>query len=328
MNKSTRRDFVQRAAVLTGGVAAASVSSAGGAMTEAAAQATASRPMSKTARLRALLLTPGVTIVPEAYSVFTARLAEINGFEAIYVGGNMMAGMYLGIEDWGLIDTAELVEIGGRIARGVSVPAIVDADQGGETALNAYRSVTAYERAGIAGLHIEDTKNPKHMGQGKSELMALDEMLLRIAAAVDARSDPDFVIIARSDCLILGSNRGDADEAIRRGIAFAKAGADAFFCVGMKSDQVERIAAGVPIPLIALNIPLPAVRDTGLKMDIHAVQVYQAAAKLYETMILELKDEGQFLRRDERRLTPETVAQVMHTAEYRKLAEQWMKVRG
>ncbi len=184
MNKSTRRDFVQQAAVLTGGVAAASVSSA--------AQATASRPMSKTARLRALLLTPGVAIVPEAYSVFTARLAEINGFEAIYVGGNMMAGMYLGIEDWGLIDTAELVEIGGRIARGVSVPAIVDADQGGETALNAYWSVTAYDRAGIAGLHIEDTKNPKHMGQGKSELMALDEMLLRIAAAVDARSDPNF----------------------------------------------------------------------------------------------------------------------------------------
>ena len=209
MNKSTRRDFVQQAAVLTGGVAAASVSSA--------AQATASRPMSKTARLRALLLTPGVAIVPEAYSVFTARLAEINGFEAIYVGGNMMAGMYLGIEDWGLIDTAELVEIGGRIARGVSVPAIVDADQGGETALNAYWSVTAYDRAGIAGLHIEDTKNPKHMGQGKSELMALDEMLLRIAAAVDARSDPNFVIIARSDCLILGSHRGDAGEAIRRG---------------------------------------------------------------------------------------------------------------
>ena len=320
MNKSTRRDFVQQAAVLTGGVAAASVSSA--------AQATASRPMSKTARLRALLLTPGVAIVPEAYSVFTARLAEINGFEAIYVGGNMMAGMYLGIEDWGLIDTAELVEIGGRIARGVSVPAIVDADQGGETALNAYRSVTAYERAGIAGLHIEDTRNPKHMGQGKSELMALDEMLLRIAAAVDARSDPDFVIIARSDCLILGSHRGDAGEAIRRGIAFAEAGADAFFCVGMKSEQVERIADGVPIPLIALNIPLPAVRDTGLKIDIHAVQVYQAAAKLYETMILELKDEGQFLRRDERRLSRETVAQVMHTAEYRKLAEQWMKVRG
>ncbi len=84
----------------------------------------------------------------------------------------------------------------------------------------------------------------------------------------------------------------------------------------------------MPIPLIALNIPLPAVRDTGLKIDIHAVQVYQAAAKLYETMILELKDEGQFLRRDERRLSRETVAQVMHTAEYRKLAEQWMKVCG
>ena len=285
-------------------------------------------PERKRARLRDLLRTPEVTVVPEAYTVFTARLAELNGFDAIYVGGNMIAGMHLGIEDWGLVDLTELVELGGRIARGVSVPAIVDADQGGETALNVYRSVGAYERAGIAGLHIEDTRNPKHMGQGRSELMPLQEMLVRISAAVEGRSDPDFVVIARSDSLILGPNRGDAAEAIRRGTAFAEAGADAFFCVGMRSDQVAQIAANVPIPLIALNIPAGDVRDTGLRMDIHGVQVYQAAAKLYETMILELKDEGQFGRGPDRRLAPETVAQIMGTPAYRELAERWMELRG
>lgn len=321
MDPSTRRGFVKRAAMAAGGVAA-SVSSAGA---ESGAQAGA-RPASKTERLRALLQTPDVTVVPEAYSVFTARLAEINGFDAIYVDGNMMAGMYLGIEDWGLIDTSELVEIGGRIARGVSVPAIVDCDQGGETALNVYRSVGAYERAGIAGLHIEDTRNPKHMGPGRSELMPLDEMLVRISAAVDARTDPNFVIIARSDCLILGPNRGDADEAIRRGTAFAEAGADAFFCVAMRSEQVGRIANEVPIPLIALNVPVPDVKDTRLKMDIHAVSVYPAAAKLYETMILELKDGGQFDRREDRRLSRETVERVLNIPEYRTLADEWMKL--
>ena len=195
----------------------------------------------KRARLRDLLRTPEVTVVPEAYTVFTARLAELNGFDAIYVGGNMIAGMHLGIEDWGLVDLTELVEIGGRIARGVSVPAIVDADQGGETALNVYRSVGAYERAGIAGLHIEDTRNPKHMGQGRSELMPLQEMLVRISAAVEGRSDPDFVVIARSDSLILGPNRCDAAEAIRRGTAFAVAGADAFCCAGIRSVWVAAV---------------------------------------------------------------------------------------
>lgn len=326
MDHSTRRVFVKRAAALTGAVAAASVSSAGSASAAAGAQAGDRFPETKTGKLRSILKTSGVTVVPEAYSVFTARLAEINGFEAIYVGGNMMAGMYLGIEDWGLIDTAELVAIGGRIARGVSVPAIVDCDQGGETALNVYRSVGEYERAGIAGLHIEDTRNPKHMGRGRSELMPLDEMVVRISAAVDARSDPNFVVIARSDCMILGPNRGDASEAIRRGIAFAEAGADAFFCVAMRSEQVERIASEVPIPLIALNIPVPDVKDTGLKMDIHAVSIYPAAAKLYETMILELKGGGQFERSDDRRLSRETVQRVLNVPEYRKLAEQWMKL--
>lgn len=326
MSQSTRREFVRKATVAAGGLAATGVSSSRSptfspTLSHAAPQAT--RPATKTARLRSLLQSPDITVLPEAYSVFTARIAELNGFEAVYVGGNMMAGMYLGIEDWGLVEIAELVEIGGRIARGVRVPAIVDADQGGETALNVYRSLGAYERAGISGLHIEDTRNPKHRGQGKSELMPLEEMVQRITAAVEGRTDPDFVILARSDCLILGDHSGDPAEAVRRGIAFAEAGADGFFCVGMRAEQVARIAREVPIPLVALNIPVPEVKDSGLRMNIHGVQVYQAAAKLYETMILELKGHGQFLRRDERRLPRETVARILGRDDYERLADRW-----
>ena len=328
MDDATRRDFIQQTAVLTGGIVAGGVSSVTAASGQAPSTTSGSRAMSKTAKLRALLRQPGIGIVPEAHSVFAARLAEINDFEAIYIGGNMMAAMYLGIEDWGLINTTELVEIGGRIANGVSIPAIVDADQGGENALNVYRAVKAYEQAGIAAFHIEDTRNPKHRGRGRSELMPLDEMVLRISAAVEGRSDPDFVIICRSDCLGLGQNRGDTNEAIRRGVAFAEAGGDAFFCVGMRSDQVDQIARAIPIPLIALNIPLEDVRNTALKLDIHAVQVYQPVMKLYEEMIVELKEHGQFLRREERRPSPETMARVLQRAEYERLAEEWMKLRG
>ncbi len=316
---------MQRTAVLTGGIAAA-----GGAPLSGAEPASASqeRPASKRARLRGLLARPGVTVVPEAYTVFTARLAELAGFEAVYAGGNMIAGMHLGIEDWGLVDLAELVEIGGRIARGVSVPVIVDADQGGETSLNVYRSIARYEQAGIAGSHIEDTRNPKHLGPGVSELMPVEEMEERIRAAVEGRTDPDYVIIARTDCLWIGDDPGNASEAIGRGNAFAEAGADAFFCVAMRPDQVEEIASNVPIPLIGLNIPVGDVRQTGLSMDIHGVQVYQAAAALYRTMLGELRDEGQFGRGPQRRLEPETMAEVLGVPAYRALADRWGALTG
>jgi len=324
----TRREFLKQATGVAGGVAA------GGIVAGEVLASTGSEPPSqlrsqtKTARLRELLAGPGMKVVPEAYNVFTARLAEIHDFEAIYIGGNMMSAFHLGVEDWGLINTTELVEIGGRIAGGVSVPAIVDADQGGETSLNVYRSVGMYERAGISGFHIEDTRNPKHMGQGRSELMPLDEMVERISAAVEARRDPDFVLICRTDSLILGSNRGDTAEAIRRGNAFAEAGGDAFFCVGMRSDQVAEIARNVPIPLIALNIPVADVQGTGLRIDIHAVQVYQPAARLYEDMILELKENGEFLRPEERRLSPATSARVLEVEAYEGLAERWRRFRN
>ena len=324
MTGSSRRDFIKRTALVTGSMAAA-----GAPVVAASAENTnSSNPISKSARLRELLAEPGVTVIPEAYTVYTARLAELAGFPAIYAGGNMIAGMHFGIEDWGLVDLAELVEVGGRIAGGVSVPAIVDADQGGETSLNVYRSVERYERAGIAGSHIEDTRNPKHLGPGRSELMPVEEMVERIKAAVEGRSDPNYVIIARSDCLWIGSNPGDHREAIRRGNAFAEAGADAFFVVSMRSDQVQEIASNIPIPLIALNIPVDEVRDTSCSIDIHGVQVYQAAASLYQTMLGELRSDGQFKRGPERRLDPDIVAQVLDIPEYSELADRWSQLKG
>ena len=301
MTGSSRRDFIKRTALFTGSMAAA-----GAPMVAASAEnITSSISISKSARLRELLAEPGVTVVPEAYTVYTARLAELSGFPAIYVGGNMIAGMHFGIEDWGLVDLAELVEVGGRIAGGVSVPAIVDADQGGE-----------------------DTRNPKHLGPGRSELMPVEEMVERITAAVEARSDPNYVIISRSDCLWIGNNPGDHREAIRRGNAFAEAGADAFFVVSMRPDQVQEIASNISIPLIALNIPVDQISDTSCSIDIHGVQVYQAAASLYQTMLGELRSDGQFKRGPERRLDPDIVAQVLDIPEYSGLADRWSQLRG
>lgn len=281
-------------------------------------------PISKPAMLKTLLHSPGVDLIPEAYSIFAARLAEINGFKAIYTGGNMMSGLYLGIDDWGLIDMAELAEMGGRIARSISIPAIVDADQGGFTSLNVYRTVKRYELAGAAGLHIEDTLNPKHLGPGVSRLMPLDEMRERIAAAVEARTDPDFVIICRTDSMGLGPNSDNTDEMIRRGQAFAEAGGDAFFPTGIRRAQIDRITREVPLPLVGLNMPMEEVGDTGMAACLHAVSVYPAAMKLYETMIQELKQHGRLILGEDRRLSRETMDRVMDVPKYRELAERWL----
>lgn len=327
MQHTTRRDFLQHAAAVTGGMASGGIPTGSPPSDQAAAVPTPRRPPAKTSALRAILTRPGITVVPEATGVFTARLAELHGFEAVYVGGNMISALHLGIEDWGLITTPELVDVGSRIAHEIDVPTIVDGDQLGETALNVYRSIKAYERAGIAGTHLEDTLNPKHLGPGKSELMRVEEMVLRIEAAVEARTDPDFLILARTDCLWIGANQ-NVKEAIRRGQAYAKAGADAFFVVTMRKEHVDEIANNVPIPLVGLNHPQADVADSKMKINIQAVQLYQPAAKLYENMLLELKQHGQFLRIPERSISPETAAKVMRTEEYAELAERWRKVRG
>ena len=95
----------------------------------------------------------------------------------------------------------------------------------------------------------------------------------------------------------------------------------------MKSEQVEEIAREVPIPLVGLNIPTPEVRGTGLKVNIHAVQVYQPAMQLYEKMLLELQENGQFLRREERRLSPTTMSKILQRKEYRSLAKKWLSLK-
>ena len=173
---------------------------------------------------------------------------------------------------------------------------------------------------------MEDTRNPKHQGAGVSQLMPVDEMVLRIQAAKEGRQDPNFCIIARSDSMGLFEKRGDLAESIRRGKAYAAAGADAFFPTGIKVEQIDEIAGAIGIPVVTLNLPIAPQRKTRAKVAIHAVQIFQPAMKLYEDMILGLKADGQFPRPP--RLPQETVDKVMRTAKNQELTARWNKVRG
>ena len=105
--------------------------------------------------------TPGTDILIEGYTVLAARLAELHGFPAIYVGSSMMSALYKGVPDWAVIEGSEMAEIGGRIGRSVSIPVMVDADMGGASSLNVFHTIRRYEQANISGFHIQDSLLPK-----------------------------------------------------------------------------------------------------------------------------------------------------------------------
>lgn len=323
MKHSSRRKFIWQAAV--GGGALALGASAAHATGESDSGVQSSSPrLSKTQKLRALLKKPGLAMAPEGYTVIAARLAEAHGFEVVYVPGSMMSGTYLGVPDWGLISPAEMVEIAGRIAREISIPVISDADQAGGTTLNVYHSVQQFERAGIAGIHIEDTINPKHADQrapnrgaaAPAAIESLERMAMRIRAAADARSDPDFVIIARTDEATL-------DGILRRGHAFAKAGADVFMPRTIRPDQIDRVTAEVGLPILGVNLPIGEVRRTTLKINVYAGMVSGPAIALCDTLMRELKQNGEVATRPDRRLPADTMSRLTNQQVYSQLAEKW-----
>src|SRR5262244_3657690 len=155
--------------------------------------------MPQASRFRELLKQEGMVIAPGAYDCITARLIEQAGFAAAYMTGAGTAAT-LGYPDYGLVTMSEMADNAGRIANAVDVPVIADADTGYGNELNTTRTIREYERRGVAGLHIEDQGFPKKCGHLDNKVIVpLDEYLAKVRAAVAARRDPDFLIIARTD---------------------------------------------------------------------------------------------------------------------------------
>jgi len=320
---ASRRNFLQQVGTAAGGAVGLGLAATPTLHASAAQAPPAATTMSKAGRLRSLLRSPGLLVAPEAYTVIAGKLAEVRGFEAIYIGGNMMSMTYLGVPDWGVITTTDMVEIAGRIAREVSIPAIVDADQAGETSLNVYRTVQQYERLGIAALHIEDSRNPKKMetwagpgGPTTTALQSIEQMRERLEAAVDARSSPDFVIIGRTVS-------EDAGTVIRRGVAFARAGADVVMnsLTGFTPEQINRIASEIPVPLLGIGVPKTHLAGTRMKVNIYPNIVSGAAMALCDAMFRELKDNGETSRPP---LAADVLSRVTSATTYSELAKRWL----
>ncbi|MFC9898116.1 methylisocitrate lyase [Nocardia sp. NPDC127579] len=202
----------------------------------------------KRAALRAGLSSGRIQRLPGAFNPLVAKLIQEIGFEGVYVSGAVLAAD-LGLPDIGLTTLTEVVGRGQQIARVTDLPVLIDADTGFGEPMNAARTVTAAEDAGIAGLHLEDQVNPKRCGHldGKA-VVPVEEMVRRVRAAVAARRDPDFVICARTDAAAIEG----IDAAVDRALAYAEAGADLIFTEALRTTaDFERFRAAVPIPLLA-----------------------------------------------------------------------------
>jgi len=205
--------------------------------------------LSKGQLIRQALHAQGQLIMPGVYDALSAKIAARAGFEVIFITGYSLSATLLGEPDFGLLTQSEVVGAAQRICAVVDTPVIVDADTGYGNAINVMRTVQDLIRAGAAGMFLEDQVWPKRCGHMKGkQVIALDEQLKKLRAAVEAKQGGDFFIVARTDSRqALGLT-----EAITRGLAFKEAGADAVFIEAPESkEEMKEIAHQVPGPLVA-----------------------------------------------------------------------------
>ncbi|HET6673629.1 MAG TPA: isocitrate lyase/PEP mutase family protein [Agromyces sp.] len=198
-----------------------------------------------TTRLRALLTDGRIHLAPGAFDGLTARLVEESGSELVYASGGAIARS-TGVPDIGLLSLDDVVGRLEQMVEVTSLPVIADADTGFGNAVNAVRTMQRFERAGVAGMHLEDQTFPKRCGHlDDKSLVAVDEMVQKIEAVVAARTDPDFVLIARTDAIATDG----LDAAIARSRAYLDAGADVIFVEAPETvEQIETIAREIPQP--------------------------------------------------------------------------------
>ncbi len=247
--------------------------------------------MSAAARLRELLRAPSMIVAPFVYDCLQAKIAERTGFDAVYMTGFGTAAAR-GFPDLGLMTMTEMVQNVRAIAHAVKVPVICDADTGYGNPLNVWRTVREYEEAGAAALHIEDQVWPKKCGflAGK-QVIPMEDMVPKVRAACDARRDPAFVIIARTDALAVNG----WDDVVRRCRAYHAAGADLLFVDGIRSlEDLKNYTARLgDLPLLynGALLPVAELARYGFKLTIH-ISSLMAAYVNFRDALRQLKTTG------------------------------------
>ena len=286
-------------------------------------KATASKPR----RLRELIA-QGTFVLPGAFNALTAMQIERAGFDAVYVSGAGIAAAR-GLPDIGLLSMAEVVADAGAIAGSVAIPAVADADTGYGPPLSVMRTVEAFEQAGLAGIHLEDQESPKKCGHlPDKRLVSVAEMAQKIGAAVQARRDRDFLIVARTDARAVEG----LDGAVKRARAYVDAGADAIFPEALESVEEFKAFAqalrkeGVTVPLVANmtefgKTPYLTIKEfeaLGYRLVLFPVTALRVATKAIEAMLDELRSLGTQQRSLDKMQTRQQLYELLRYAEYEK----------
>jgi len=265
--------------------------------------------MKRTTRFRQLIEAPEIAVMPGVQDALTARIAERAGFQVITCGGYAASAALLGEPDTSQLGMTEMAEHYARICAAVDIPVFGDGDTGFGNVTNAARTVKSYERSGLAGMFIEDQVFPKRCGHmpGK-DVIPVTEMAGKLKAALDARNDPDFVIMARTDALSVNG----LDDAIERMALYREIGADLLFVETPGSvDDMRRICSQLDGPCLANNIEagatplLPAreLQDIGYAVMTHPVAVTYAVTKVIGELMETLARDGTTVAMIERMTT-------------------------
>ena len=254
--------------------------------------------MKPTTTLRQMLNEPGIIVAPGAYDCLTAKIIEREGFPAVYMTGAGTSVSRLGMPDLGLASVSEMVANAGAIADTVDVPLIADADTGYGGTLNVRRTIRQYESVGVAGVHIEDQESPKRCGHlDDKRVVSTEEMVRRLRAAVDARTDDDFVIIARTDALAVT----DWDDTMARCEAYLEAGADVLFVEALRTaEQAEQVVRAFDVPMLynfietgkSPRLSASKLEEMGYKIVIFPVSAFTMVGEMVTRLMRELKERG------------------------------------
>lgn len=257
-------------------------------------------PGAPRARLRELLTGPGPVLAPGAYDALSARLVEQAGFDVVYMTGFGTTAALLGRPDVGLLGGAEMVDNARRMVAAVELPVLADADTGYGNAVNVLRTVADYERAGVAGIHLEDQVAPKRCGHlGGKAVIPAAEMVGKIRAAVAARQDPDLLLIARTDAAAVEG----LDAALRRARRYVEAGADALFVEAPTSEaDLARVADALRdlAPLVfnwaeggrTPPLPLSRIAELGFALVLFPIGTLLAATAGMQRLLATLRADG------------------------------------
>ena len=252
---------------------------------------------SRRRRLRDLINRRNGLVVPGAYDGVSARLVERAGFPVVYMTGYGVSASRLGLPDLGFAGLGEMADQARNMAAAVSVPLISDADTGYGNALNVRRTVALYEAAGVSGLHLEDQQLPKRCGHLSGKVVvSAEEFAGKIRAAVDARTDPDLVIIARTDAIAVNG----LDDALRRGEAAVEAGADMLFVEAPTTEaQIERVAQTFDTPLLfnyapggrSPLVPFARLRELGYAVILLPVDTLFVGVRAIQAFLRDVREE-------------------------------------